>query len=776
MSQDEAAPSTQGAVALEEVVVTAQKRLERLQDVPLAVTAVSAEALQSRQINDTVSLTRAVPSLSFQPGTNSQSSGFRIRGIGTQLFSLGVEASVSTVIDGVVAARQTQSFADFADIERIEVLRGPQGTLFGKNATAGVISIVTARPTQEFAASVDATAAEGQEYRIKGTVSGPLSDSVRARASSYYNRVGGYVDNVASGSDVNDVEGWGARGKLEWDATSDLLLTLTADYRYSDGDCCNSVLVSIVNPVVQQLNGPITATRKNRNINEDVVAFNTDKQWTGAVQADWDLGAVTLTSISAYQRYENASNNPVDKLNNPVPTFLGPGSAFSKFDDNGGTIDLDQYSQELRIGSNGENDLTYVLGAFYSNVSLDRDFFRRRAVCSAGTLGQVCPAPVFQSSSLAAVNKTESSAAFGQAEYRVFGELKLLGGVRVQHESTSTRGTRTAAPIPGDSPLPGNPNSSGTRSASDTAVTGKGGLKYEFSRSAQTYATWTRGYKGLGFNTELATDFATQKPVLPEHVTAYEIGFKGRSPGGLFGVAIAAFRADYTNLQIQANRSDPTTGSVQFVQTNAGSSQTQGVEIEADLQPLDTLSASLAFTYADSEVEVNGLNCPLEFQAGAPILTGNFPTNTCYRSRLPNASGALVTSGPIQDIRGGSLPYAPKYRVNFTPRYEDTIPGTNLQGFAQLGINYYSRQQFAIEQDPLLVQKAYTLVDATLGASTSDGRYTVSLFARNVFDRHYVTSVAHTSTLATTANPFDLAAFVNKDADRYFGINMRMKL
>jgi iron complex outermembrane receptor protein len=129
----------------------------------------------------------------------------------------------------------------------------------------------------------------------------------------------------------------------------------------------------------------------------------------------------------------------------------------------------------------------------------------------------------------------------------------------------------------------------------------------------------------------------------------------------------------------------------------------------------------------------------------------------------------------MQDVRGGSLPSAPKYRVNFTPRYEDVIPETGVRGFVQLGINYYSRQQFAIEQDPLLVQKAYALVDATLGVRTMDDRYTVSLFARDLFDRHYVSSIAHTSTLATAANAYDLAAFINKDADRYVGIDMQVK-
>jgi iron complex outermembrane receptor protein len=263
--------------------------------------------------------------------------------------------------------------------------------------------------------------------------------------------------------------------------------------------------------------------------------------------------------------------------------------------------------------------------------------------------------------------------------------------------------------------------------------------------------------------------------VQPEHVDAYELGFKGRTADGRITVALAAFLADYTDLQIQANRSDPTTGLIQFVQTNAGSSQTKGFEAEATFRPIDPLTIGFALTYADSKIDVDGLNCPLQLQAAAPILTGSFPVNTCYRSRLPNASGVLVTSGPIQDVRGGYLPYAPKVRLSVTPRYESDIPGTGLVGFGQLGINYQSKAHFALEQDPLLFQKAYTLVDASVGVRDADGRYSVAVFVRNLFDKNYLTGVAHGATLASVANPFDLQAFVPKDADRYFGVNVGVR-
>lgn len=759
-----AAPEADAASTPEssgDIIVTAQKRSERLQDVPLAVSAVTADALSRQQINDTQSVTRAVPSLTFQQGQGSQSNGFRIRGVGSQLFSLGVEASVSVVVDGVVSARATQGFSDFADIERIEVLRGPQGTLFGKNATAGVVSVVTARPTDHFEGSAEATIAEQDEYRIKGTVSGPLSDTLRARVSGYYNDVGGYIYNVGTGRDVNGSESWGLRGKLDWDATENLNFLLTGDYRKNEALCCQSVTVALTTPTVIELTEPVIASPDNRQINDDLDSYNNERQYTISLEGNLDLGSATVTSITAYQNYKNASNNVVDRIYNPVPVYTGGNAQFNQ---NGGTIDLEQFSQELRIASNGDRDLNYVVGAYYSNVTVDRYFLRRIANCAAGTIGDPCAAPVYLSVSSDARNKAESGALFGQVEYRVAGGLKLLGGIRVQRETTSVDGGRNSpSPLfPTDSAIPGFGTISGRQSVSDTAVTGKAGAKYEFSRNAQVYATYTRGYKGYGFNTEPATNFATQTPVAPEHVNAYEIGFKGKTSDNLLNVSIAAFWSDYTNLQVLANVGTPAFPA--FAQTNAGSSRTRGFEIEGNLRPSDQFSVGFGLTYADSSVNAEGISCPLQNQGVNALLIApgeTPPPNTCYRT--------TATAAGQQNIVDGYLPYAPKLRINVSPRFESDIPGTQLAGFAQVNVSYQSKQYFAIEQDPLLMQKAYTLVDASIGVKTADSGYSLTLFVRNLFDQNYYTSMAHTNLLSSATNANDLTAFVNKDSNRYFG-------
>jgi iron complex outermembrane receptor protein len=746
-----------------EIIVTAQKRSERLQDVPLAVTAISGDGLAKQQINDTSSLTRAVPSLTFQQGQGSQSNGFRIRGVGSQLFSLGVEASVSVVVDGVVAARATQGFSDFADIERIEVLRGPQGTLFGKNATAGVVSVVTARPTKTFQGSFEATIAEQDEYRVKGTVSGPLSDTLRARISGYYNNVGGYVYNVATKRDINGFKSGGVRGKLDWDATDNLNFLLTGDYRKSTALCCQSVAVQTVTPAVITLSNPIVASPTNRQIIDDQDSFNNENQSTVSLEGSLDLGSATITSITAYQHYANDSNNVVDRINNPLPVYT---TGIAQFNQNGGQIGLKNFSQELRIASNGSHDLTYVAGLFYANTSVTRDFLRRQALCASGTLGAVCAAPTYRSVSSHALNKSDSVAAFGQVEYRVVGGLKLLGGARLQRESTSVDGQRygPATQFPSDAAIPGFGSVSGRRSVADTALTGKVGAQYEFSRNAQVYASFTRGYKGYGFNTEPATNFATQAPVLPEHVNAYEIGFKGRTLDNLLNISVAAFLSDFTNLQVLANIGTPDAPAV--AQTNAGSSTTKGFEIEGTLRPAKALSINFGLTYAKSTITAKGLSCPLEFQANlVKVATGATPPiNTCYGS----GSGQ-------QDIVDGRLPYAPKWRIMVSPRVEADIPGSDLTGFGQVSVSYQSRQNFDLSQDPLLKQKAYALVDASVGMESMNKHYSVTLFVRNLFNQNYYTSMAHTSLLASATNANDLTAFVTKDSRRYFGGTVGVK-
>lgn len=771
-SESDAAATAPEATDAGEIVVTAQKRSERLQDVPLAVTAITGEAMAARQIGDTRDLVQAVPSLTFQQATNPVASSFRIRGVGTSLFGLGTESSVALVVDGVVSARQAQNFTDFADIERVEVLRGPQGTLFGKNATAGVISVVTARPSRELEGRVSVTVAEMDEYRASGTISGPVGDTIGVRLTGYYNDIGGNIRNVLTGDDANRTKSWGVRGKLEWQPTDRLTLLFAGDYRTSDSNCCQSVLVKVGNPLRTLVSGPITVRADSDEIwNNDTTRVKSDQQ-TYSLQADLDLGAATLTSITALQKYHLRQNGEVDAFGHARPIFISPASV-AQFDVNAGNTHIKNFTQELRLASNGSGPFTYVLGGFYSKVSIDRYFAQRRAVCLTGVVGQPCAAPIYQSLASDADLSNESIAGFGQAELELVGGLKAIGGLRVQHEKIAVDGERFGVLVPGDALFGATASARAGTSADDTAVTGKAGLQYEFSRFAQAYGTYTRGYKGLGLDTEIRANFAGQAPVLPEHVDAYELGFKTRTVDGTFGIAVAAFLADYTNLQVQANRSDPLNGIPSFVQTNAGNSRTKGFEIEASFRPSREFTLTAAVTYADNKFDIDGLNCPQQFRPGAPTIAigGTRPINSCYRYQFRDNAGTLRVSDPVQDVKGGTLPASPKWRVNLSPRYERDL-SSNLAGFIQADLSFQSDQGFTLEQDPLLQQDGYAIVDLSLGVRQPEHGFGLTLYVKNLFDQNYYSGMTAGALVPANLTLVDSFANRPRNADRYVGATL----
>lgn len=753
----------------QDIVVTAQKRVERLLDVPLAVTALSADVLSNRQINDTTGLIQAVPSLSFQQGNNPSNTSFRIRGIGTSLFNQGVEPSVSLVVDGVVAARQAQSFTDFADVERVEVLRGPQGTLFGKNATAGVISVTTARPSDKFQVRSSATVAEMNEYRVGGTVSGPLSQSLRARVTGYYNDVGGIVHNRYTGKNDNGSKSWGVRGKLDWDVTDRLNFLLAADYRKSDANCCSGVLVAAANPLRPQFAGPVRIGADSNEVWTNGLTFANSTQQTYSLQGDLDLDGATLTSITAYQHFRLVNNFEPDRWAYTTPIFIAPGAS-ALYDFNQGLTEVKNFTQELRIASFGKRRLNYVSGLFYSHLRVGSDFARRRATCSTGTFGQPCPTPVYQSLSHRATLKSDNVAAFGQVEWEALDKLSLIGGLRLQYEKIWAGGQRFGPTQAGDVLFGPAATAWASRSTDDTALTGKAAVQYSFSRDAQAYLSFTRGYKGSGYDLSISADYARQDAVLPEHVNAYELGFKGRTSDGSLSLAAALFLADYTNLQVQANRTDLTTGFPLFIQTNAGSSQSKGFEIEATIRPSVNLSVNAAVTHTKAKIDVAGLGCASAAQVTAPLIPvgGIRPVNTCYRYQFLAPGGALSTAGPQQDVHGGQLPAAPRWRLSVSPRWEADL-FTDHRAFIQTDVTLQSDSIFAVEQDPLLKQDGYALVDLSVGLRQADNRYNVTFFVKNLLDKNYYTSLTPGALQPTNLTQVDLYANRPKNADRYFG-------
>jgi iron complex outermembrane receptor protein len=722
-------------------------------------------------------LPAAVSSLTYQQGNNPTNTNFRIRGIGTALFDQGVEGDVSVVVDGVVAARQTQDFFDLADVDRVEVLSGPQGTLFGPNSAAGLINVITAAPSWAFGAKASIEAAQPGQYRADATVTGPLSDVVAARLTGYYDDIGGYIRNVATGRALNGGENAGVRGKLQWNPLEGLEVLASADYYRNNSTCCQGILIATTNANLAKLLLPVVVSESNHEINDEGLSYANTWQQTFSLRADWTLTDATLTSITAYQKFSAINNVEVDALYNPQPIYVGAtgGTNFSQFNLNRGVTTVGQLSQELRAASPVERPLSYVAGVYYMRFTVDRAFQRRAAYCAAGApaqLGATCAPSLWVSAASSATETASQVAAFAQSDLRLASRWKLSAGLRVQHEQIAESGQQLGPIDSGDVAFGSKATAPAGASDSDTTVTGKAALQYEFSPHTQSYASYTRGYKGPGYDIEITADFGNERPIEPESVNAYEIGLKTESLDRRLSLSGALFFAGYKNLQVQVNQSNPATGLILYVPANAGSATTQGVELQSEFHPTEPLAIDLSATYSHARVDIDGVNCPVQFQASAPVvgIGAPAPVNSCYRQQTRTASGALATSGPLQNVRDGWLPASPEWHIDIASRY--TFLRARWTGVVQIAAEYQSAQQFAIEQDPGLIQHSYTLVNPSVWFGADQDRLRLTFFVKNLFDQHYFTSL----TRGAVADPLATLAYIPKDAYRYFGVTLDLHL
>lgn len=753
------------------IIVTAQRREQQLQDVPISVSAFSGDALLERQVGDLTNLTQIAPSVTFTQSTNALNSSVQIRGVGTSVFSSAVEPSVSFVVDGVVLSRQGQAFTDLIDIERIEVLRGPQSTLFGKNASAGVVNVVTQRPSNDFAFEADFTIAEMDEYRARASISGPISDTIGARLTGFYTDVGGHIDNQFDDREFNGSERWGLRGKLEFDITPTVNLLLIGDYRESDDACCMWQARDFTNPAFLVANPNITPSPTNREVNVNAPVFNRTESWGISAEANIDIGEHVLTSVTAYREWDFRNSIDVDG----TPSLGVPG--IFGFDINNGETNIEQFTQEVRLTSPSGGLIEYIVGAFYFDLNLDRLFTRK--LCLAGLSPEACPQisvppapgfppilPLSQSGFFNGDVENRNYAAFADLTVNIADNFRVIGGIRVLREELDVGLVRPLEPLfPGDAVLnaqiaPANifvdedgdgdldPIVQNGR-IRDTAVTGRAVVQYDFSPDANIYASYSRGYKGPTADVAFDPDFVPGNrnifpTVAPETSNAYEVGFRSQALDGAFTFNVSAFLADYDDFQSQSFDAAAAT----FVLSNVGQVRTKGVEIEFSAQPSDQFNFSGGISYTDAEVR-------------------SFPNGQCF---TPAALDPDCVNG-VKDLEGARLPNSPTWRAILNARYDQPL-SDSLAGFIQAGLRWQSDTQFSINQNPNTIQDGYAIVDASIGLTADDGRYTVTLFVRNLFDTNYTNFIFQDPVLTGQVN---LNQYAPRDADRYFGGSVRVR-
>ena len=350
-----------------EIVVTAAKREQTLQDVPISVSVTSEDTVDKAQIRDLVDLQSIVPSLKVAQSNAAAQTNFIIRGFGNGNGNFGIESSVGVFIDGVYRSRSFSALDDLPEIERIEVLRGPQSTLFGKNVSAGAISIITKKPQFTLGGEVEASVGNYDSRLLKGTITGPISKTFAVRLSGSLSRRDGYFENLTTGNDINDRNRFSLRGDFLWQPTSALSVRVIADYSRIKEACCG--VVSLLNgPATQFIGAPAPfglgrpVGNPDRKFDYETV-LNTDPKskiiGKGiSAQVDYDLGFAKLTSITAYRNQFNSSAEDVD--------FTGADLA-NRTD----RVRTKTFTQEVRLASTGEDRFNWLVGAFFMKEKLN---------------------------------------------------------------------------------------------------------------------------------------------------------------------------------------------------------------------------------------------------------------------------------------------------------------------------------------------------------------------------------------------------------------------
>lgn len=694
-----AAPTAlaQGPGMLEEIVVVATKRQQTLQEVPIAVSVVSALQIEQSQVMDIKDLQTLVPSLRVTQLQTSANTNFVIRGFGNGANNAGIEPSVGVFIDGVYRSRVGSALADLPKLERVEVLRGPQSTLFGKNASAGVINVVTAKPDLEaYSGSVSFTAGNYSQTIARADVTGPLSDNVAFSLFGSLNQRDGYYDNEVNGDKLNEQDRWNLRGQLLFAPTDRLEMRFIVDGEKIDEACCGvaNLQDGPTGQAVRLLGGNLVPNDPfaYRGF-YDFTPENEIETFGASVEINYELDWATLTSITANRELSQYQNADIDF------TSLRLAQAFIS------DTQIDTFTQELRLTSNGEGPLDWMVGGFYfkEDVEIDGDFrigddFRAYGdVLSGGGISQVeaffstfdprvTPGSFLRSGTGYPVETSEqddeSISVFAQLDWRFTDDLTLTLGANyteVEKEAgvnivsdelfsaivlpDSLAPLRALQLLP---PFLDFPNAVESGQSNDDEVTYTLRLAYDVNANLSTYAGVSTGFKATSWNLSRDSrpfpgDIAALQaagltvPNLvpgtrfagPEESTVFELGVKAEFESLAFNLAVF-------DQEIDGFQSNVFTGTG-FVLANAGTQSVQGFEFDVNWAPTQALRLSFATTYLDPEYDdfVGGVgpDGPTDLSGQRPAGIHEWSTNTSgtYNFAIAGADGYLRMEHVFED-------------------------------------------------------------------------------------------------------------------------------
>ena len=752
-AQAEPPPGTASNAQLAEVVVTAERRKENLQDVPISAQVVSGTALTSQNLNSLVDLSQTVPSLHISSG--AASGDMYIRGIGSGA-QQSFDQSVGTFIDDIYYGRARMSADTFLDVERVEVLKGPQSTFFGNNAIAGALNIVTRKPTDYFDASARALYGSDGQYAVEGAVGGPLSQAVAVRVAAITDGGTGWTKDVATGRygprEYND----GGRVTVafhpgsDFDATwkieaarnrqsGDLDLQLVncpPKAPFTAGAFCQAAIAAGV---------PSYAPNHVGSLEADAPGQGTFLSTVGTeLTASYHRWADTLSSVTGYYHYNYNQNLELDVTPVPGATVQAPEQ-------------YQQFSQELRLTSPSNETLEYLLGAYlqidHLTYQQDNNFpFLTPVFESIPPFSALDPyLPVSQDFDYSQPEHVYS--VFGSAGWNITDRWKLTAGLRGESdEKTYFRmfnyGTATQT-YGGDVPLPtavadlpaaalSTPPGTLSGARTDRDWMPSANVQYRFDRDSMGYFSFSQGFKAGGFNGSDTTGLAANMPYQPEHVNAYELGIKSRLLDDTLLMNLDVFRSDYRNLQVVVEE-DYSTGNGVAVVRNAASSRSQGIEYEGQWVADRHIRLGADITYLSSQY-------------------------VSYPNAAPTALQQIQGFG-AQNLSGRPTEYAPLWSGSLSGTFDTKLP-SGMRLSAALMPFFTSSYYVLSSEDAASLQPQYVRLDARLTLESEDGQWGLDLIGKDLTDRHVIS-------FATIAPTSPGSYFVSEEEGRNVAIQVR---
>lgn len=672
---------------LGEVVVTAQKRAEKLQDVPISMEVVSGEKLSDFATNDFKQMVKFAPNVSVQ--TTAGNDTIYIRGFGSPPANFSFDQAVSLYMDGVYAGRNRQAQAPFFDLQRVEVLRGPQGALFGKNTPAGAVSIVSAGPTSSFEGGVTALYnfnLEGPE--VSGYVSGPISDTVGARLAVKLLDQDGYIKNLATGDKDPGNKMALARLTLRFTPTETFDYTLKAEY--SDRQVSGGLTVA----------SPLTTgqkPRKTRFLAQSALGPEGTEAtaWLVSGTGNLSLGDYTVTSVTGYSFFRSNIINGFDQTN-PNGGANAANSVYNSYPEH-----FRQWSQEVRLLSPTGKRFEYIVGAYYDTALYQLTQLGGFNIASLNYFGLL---------NTEFRQRSQSVSVFGQGTFNVNDDLRVIGSLR--YTSTDKRGHFYGKLLYGPYALrPVNTVANGKIDGEDNwdpSVT----VQYDVAPQIMVYATYGRGSKSGGFvsNTYGTTNATFQyKPEKSENI---EAGIKSTLADGRVVLNVSAYKTKFTDLQVSVY--NPTISAYQT--GNAANASSTGLEGSAAFYPVKGLDITMAAAYQDAKYD-------------------DYPGAACLATQpITECNPAVPASIAANNIKGAPLPYVSDFSYTASAHYKYEF-GNDMALDTTIALNGRSKYFDSDNQSPLFGrQKGFTKIDARVQYGPSDERWHVAVVGKNLTD------------------------------------------